>query len=143
MTRGPDIVDVALHAAARIERQTKMQRQGLPRLAPSGSPSAKYVMVCGLPSSDELEVPAFRPVIGAPCLSVRTTEKLDEVDAGLEPLLRPPTPAAESPSGQASPRSCRDGDGESASAFDRGQARDVVTGAGVTSAARPTRACGS
>ena len=46
-----------------------------PRLAPSsGSPSEKYVIVCGLPSSRSSKSSGFNPVMGVPCLSVRMTE---------------------------------------------------------------------
>src|SRR3954469_4621312 len=43
--------------------------------ATAGSPSAKNLIVCGLPASLISKSPAVNPLIGLPCLSVTTTPK--------------------------------------------------------------------
>ena len=55
--------------------------------AVSGSPAAKNLIACGFPSSTTSKSSAVSPVIGAPCLSVTTSRKVDEIDLGTERLL--------------------------------------------------------
>ena len=85
---GADVVDVALHAAARVERQPEVQRQHVAEVvAVLRIPFGEIADRLRLAFFDDLEVFRLEAGDGRALLVGEDHRELDEIDAGLEALL--------------------------------------------------------
>ena len=85
-------MDVAFHAAAQVERQPKMQRKGLPQVVAILRIALREIRDrLRLALFHNLKVADLQACNGRALLVGKDNRKLNEVDAGLEPLLPRPT----------------------------------------------------